>query len=174
MKNGKVKEAAEEEDAAEKMLEANGIEEVKEEKIYSPMNGVVKDIENSSDAAFSSKAMGDGVVITEHDGNVYAPVDGEVVFTFPTGHACGIKSDAGAEILIHCGIDTVKLEGNGFDANLESNQKVKKGDLLISFDKDFVEKSGCSSEVIMVITESEKELELKKQGECTTEDIIFE
>ncbi len=59
------------------MLEANGIEEVKEEKIYSPMNGVVKDIENSSDAAFSSKAMGDGVVITEHDGNVYSPVDKE-------------------------------------------------------------------------------------------------
>ena len=118
IKNGKAKEAAEEEDAAEKMLEANGIEEVKEEKIYSPINGVVKNIENSSDAAFSSKAMGDGIVITEHDGNVYSPVDGEVVFTFPTGHACGIKSDAGAEILIHCGIDTVKLEGNGFDLSL--------------------------------------------------------
>ena len=174
IKNGKAKEAAEEEDAAEKMLEANGIEEVKEEKIYSPMNGVVKDIENSSDEAFSSKAMGDGVVITEHDGNVYSPVDGEVVFTFPTGHACGIKSDAGAEILIHCGIDTVKLEGNGFDTNLESMQKVKKGDLLISFDKNFVEKSGYSSEVLMVITGSEKDLELKKQGECSTEDIIFE
>ena len=138
------------------------------------MNGVVKDIENSSDEAFSSKAMGYGVVITEHDGNVYSPVDGEVVFTFPTGHACGIKSDAGAEILIHCGIDTVKLEGNGFDTNLESMQKVKKGDLLISFDKNFVEKSGYLSEVLMVITGSEKDLELKKQGECTTEDIIFE
>ena len=86
------------------------------------------------DEAFSSGALGQGVAILPSEGKLYAPCDGEVVTFFPTGHAIGMVSDGGAEILIHVGMDTVKLDGEGFTPKVAQGAKVKKGDLLLEFD----------------------------------------
>lgn len=96
------------------------------ETIAAPLKGEVVALENVNDPVFSSGAMGKGSAIKPSGNRVVAPFDGEVQIAFPTGHAYGLKSDKGAEVLIHIGIDTVSLDGKGFDAKVQANQRVKK------------------------------------------------
>ncbi len=109
-------------------------------ELYAPMKGEVLDVSKSADPAFASKAMGEGVAINPSEGVIYAPADGIISLIFPTKHAMGITLNSGVELLIHAGIDTVKMEGKGFETFVETGVKVKKGDKLLSFDMDLVKR----------------------------------
>ena len=124
-------------------------------ELASPIKGEVKPLSACTDLAFASGAMGKGVVIEPTEGKVYAPCDGQVMMLFETLHAIGLKSENGAELLIHVGLDTVKLNGQGFKAYVQGGDSVKKGDLLIEFDIDFIKEKGLSVTTPMVITNAD-------------------
>ena len=98
--------------------------------------------------------MGKGIAIKPKSGELFSPADGEIIIAYETGHAYGIKTKNGGEVLLHIGIDTVSMNGNGFIQNVKVGQKVKAGDLLGSFDKEEIKKSGFDDTVIIVITNS--------------------
>lgn len=124
----------------------------REEVIVSPLTGNVRSLENVPDPVFAQKMMGDGFAIEPTDGVVVSPIHGEVVQVFPTKHAVGLRSDQGLEILIHVGIDTVHMNGEGFEAYVKAGDRVKAGDLLLSFDLTLVQQKAKSSLTPMVIT----------------------
>lgn len=119
--------------------------------VVSPMTGNVIPLEEVSDDTFASKALGEGVAIIPTEGFVYAPCDGVISSTIESGHAIGIQSDKGTEILMHVGIDTVKMNGEGFEVKVKENDVVKTGDLLITFDIEKVKEKGFSLESPIVI-----------------------
>lgn len=127
-----------------------GIKEIK-----SPISGKVIELEKVNDPVFSSGAMGKGVAIEPIDNKVYAPFDGVIEFIADTKHAIGLLSDDGVEVLIHVGMDTVKMNGKGFDVKTKVNSKVKAGDLLLEFDKSVIEKEGYSLITPVVITNAD-------------------
>ena len=118
--------------------------------ISSPVNGKAADLSETPDPVFAEKMMGDGAMVLPEDGMIYAPEDGEVLFVFNTKHAVGFKTDSGVSLLVHVGIDSVKLEGKGFEAFVKDGDKVKKGDLLLKVDVDYVA-SNCPSLATPVI-----------------------
>ena len=120
--------------------------------IHLPMSGEVLPLEKASDATFASKMMGDGFVIKPTDGKVYAPFDGQITMFFPTKHALGLKSDVGIELLIHCGMDTVKLEGKAFKTYKQAGDKVKAGDLIMEADLKMIKEAGLETETPCVVT----------------------
>lgn len=134
-------------------------------EIGSPIKGKVLKLETVKDDAFASCILGKGAAILPEEGRVYAPVDGEVSVLFPTLHAIGIRSDDGVEILIHIGLDTVQLEGKGFEASVAQGDKVKKGQLLVTFDKDFIESQGFCVETPVIITNTQEYLDVVETGE---------
>ena len=124
--------------------------------IYSPVKGKIIKLENVLDEAFSSGALGKGIAIEpSEDGKVFAPFDGVIETAFPTKHAIGLTSDKGVELLIHIGMDTVKLGGNHFVSHIEEGQKIKKGDLLMEFDAEKIKESGYSVITPIVVTNSD-------------------
>ena len=125
---------------------------LEKETILSPIKGEVKPIEESSDAAFASGALGKGVVILPEEGKVYAPVTGTVTVLFPSLHAIGITSDAGVELLIHIGINTVQLNGEGFTAHIKQGDQIKQGQLLVEFDMNKIKEAGYSLETPVLVT----------------------
>lgn len=127
-------------------------ESVREETILSPIKGEVKPIEESSDAAFASGALGKGVVILPQEGKVYAPVSGTVTVLFPSLHAIGITSQSGVELLIHVGINTVQLNGEGYKAHIKQGDQVQQGQLLLEFDMDQIQSAGYSLETPVLVT----------------------
>ncbi len=145
----KEKEAAEGEREAETETKSTA---VKSEEIGSPLEGKVIPLSEISDAAFSSGALGKGVAVIPEKGEVKAPADGSVITLFPTGHAIGMVTDGGVELLIHIGMDTVQLDGEGFTAHVKQGDKVKKGDLLVTFDKEGIQNKGFSLETPVLIT----------------------
>ncbi len=108
------------------------------------MKGELTPLSEVPDAVFSEKMMGDGFAIIPSDGTIVSPVDGTIINIFPTKHAFGILSDSGREILIHVGIDTVKLEGKGFEALVTENDRVEKGQPLLKVDLDYIEKNATA------------------------------
>lgn len=124
--------------------------------ITSPLKGEVRDLSEVEDEAFKSGLMGKGVAILPSEGKLLAPVDGEVTTLFPTGHAVGIKADFGAEILIHIGMDTVKLDGKYFSQKAKQGDKVKKGQLLVEFDIEEIQKAGYSVLTPVIVTNHEE------------------
>lgn len=120
--------------------------------VLAPVTGKVLPLSEAKDAAFSEGIMGKGVVIEPTIGEIVAPFDGTVMTLFPTKHAIGLISDNGTELLIHIGIDTVQLEGEGFEAFVEQNTKVKKGDKLVTFDIEAIEAAGYSTQIPIIIT----------------------
>lgn len=143
-----------EEPAAEENLEDVPAAELKDkaERLAAPADGVVKPVSECSDEAFACEGLGKGVVVYPADGEVCAPCDGVVTALFPTGHAIGIKSDHGCELLIHIGINTVELNGKYFEAKVEQGARVKQGEVLVTFDKDAVEREGYSTEIPVIVT----------------------
>ena len=119
-------------------------------EFYAPVAGTAHAITEAPDAAFAGKMMGDGFFIAPSDGTVVAPCDAEVMFVFDTKHAIGMKAADGTEFLIHFGVDTVKLGGQGFETFVEQGQQVKKGDKLMQVDLDYV-KANAPSDVCLVI-----------------------
>lgn len=132
------------------------------ETIYAPVDGKTTAIEDVPDPTFSQKMMGDGIAVTPSSGNVVAPVAGEIVQLFHTKHAVGIRSRGGIEILIHIGLETVGLNGEGFTAHVRQGDRVKVGDPLITFDLEFVKEKAASTITPVVITNGEKVEELTK------------
>ena len=124
--------------------------------ITSPLAGEVKELSQATDPVFAQGLMGHGVVIVPSQGELVSPVNGRVTVFFPTKHAIGILSDEGVEILMHIGMDTVNLEGKGFEGYVSQGDKVKVGDKLISFDIDMIKKAGYVTETPVIITNSDK------------------
>jgi len=120
--------------------------------ILSPVDGTVVPLSEVPDAAFADGSLGRGVAVVPRSGAVYAPFDGTVVAAFPTGHAFGLRHADGAEVLIHIGIDTVKLGGEHFAVKVTAGQQVKAGDLLVEFDGDAIEKAGYDLTTPVIVT----------------------
>ena len=125
---------------------------VKTAQLVSPLAGQVKPLSQATDPVFSSGVMGQGVVIEPSQGELVSPVNGTVTVLFPTKHAVGIVSEEGVEMLMHIGMDTVSLDGKGFEAHVEQGDKVVVGQQLISFDMDVIKKAGLVTETLVIIT----------------------
>ncbi len=138
-----------------KVKEAGKLQSAGQGTILSPLKGEVKELSELTDRAFSSGVLGNGVAILPAEGKLISPVDGEIVSFFSTGHAIGLKSDFGAEMLIHIGMDTVKLEGRYFTKKAEQGDKVTKGQLLLEFDLEAIQGAGYSVLTPVVITNQE-------------------
>lgn len=137
------------------------------ETIVSPLDGETVALNTVNDPVFSSGVMGNGIAIKPSGKTVYSPVDGTIQIAFETGHAYGIKSDNGAEILIHIGIDTVSMDGKGFDQKVKAEQKVKKGDVLGTFDSAAIAAAGLDNTTMVIVTNTADYAEVKPVAEGT-------
>ncbi|MGG3735381.1 PTS glucose transporter subunit IIA [Heyndrickxia coagulans] len=127
----------------------------KEERIFAPVRGQVVAIEEVPDPTFSEKMMGDGIAIKPTEGLLVAPFDGEVVQVFPMKHAIGLRGASGLELLIHIGLETVTLNGEGFETAVKAGDKVKKGDTLITFDLALIQEKAADTITSIVVTNGE-------------------
>ena len=123
-----------------------------DEKLRSPIVGEVVALSEVNDPVFSSGVMGQGIAVKPSKGVVYAPADAEIAIAFPTGHAYGLKTDNGAEILIHVGIDTVSLHGEGFEAKVSQGDRVRAGDIIGTFDSEVIAANGLDDTTMVIIT----------------------
>ena len=144
--------------------------------LYSPLKGKAAPISESPDEAFASKAMGDGYMVMPEDGTVVAPEDGTVLFVFPSKHAIGMKAADGTEYLLHIGVDTVKLDGKGFEVFVTDGQQVHQGDKLMEFDLSFIREHAASEACMVIFTglTSADSLNLTKEGMVNRLDAIGE
>ncbi len=133
---------------------------VEDQVIFSPMKGNIKELSEVKDQVFATGILGLGTAIEPIEGKVYAPCDGIVKTLFSTGHAIGILSEYGAEILIHVGMDTVQLKGRGFSKKVVVGDKIKRGQLLLEFDLEEVKKAGFSVISPMIITNTDDYLDV--------------
>lgn len=121
--------------------------------LISPIKGEVKDISESSDETFASKVMGDGILVNPSEEIFVAPADAKIELVFPTKHAIGLSLKDGSQILMHCGINTVSMNGEGFEVYVEEGQEVKQGDKLIKMDLKKVKQAGHSTQTLMIVNE---------------------
>lgn len=142
-------------------------------EFVAPVTGNVIPVNQVKDEAFASEAMGKGVGIEPENGKVYAPFDGNVDAVFPIGHLVGLSDGNGAEVLIHIGVDTVKLEGKGFTTYVSQGDKVKKGDLLVEFDVELLKKEGYDTTVMFITTDTSKDVQVLSGRKEAVKDIAF-
>lgn len=146
----------------------------KDEKIYSPVDGKVMPITEAPDQVFSQKIMGDGCCLELANGIVVSPVDGTITTIFDTKHAIGITSKKGTEMIIHVGMDTVSLGGEGFTAFVKAGDSIKVGDKLLEVDIEKIKDKVPSMVTPLVITNLEgKSIQLTKEGEVKQGELIF-
>lgn len=138
-----------------------------EETLVSPLSGNVVALENVNDPVFSSGAMGKGLAVKPSEGVVYAPADAEVTIAFETGHAYGLKTASGAEILIHIGIDTVSMNGNGFEKLVAAGDKVKAGTPIAKFDAAKIAEAGLDDTTMVIVTNTADFAEVSPLAEGT-------
>ncbi len=141
----------------------------KKEEFVCPMTGILHPMEEVPDPAFSEKLLGDGFAVELTGGEVKAPVSGTIAAAFPTGHAFGVKTKEGMEILIHIGIDTVSLQGKGFDVKVKQGDSVKQGDVLVVVDVDYVKSQEKSVYSPVIFTGGQK-IDLLKTGNIQAGD----
>lgn len=175
--------APDEEYTEEEVQEAveEAVTEEKEQKVVktieisSPITGLAADLSTAPDEAFAERMMGDGAVVTPEDAIVRAPEDGEVCFVFDTRHAIGFQTDSGISLLIHVGIDTVKLDGEGFEVFVENGQKVKKGDPMLKLDLDYLKAHAPSlvSPILCTELEDNQKIRLLRDGEIQAGEALF-
>ncbi|QAS53200.1 PTS sugar transporter subunit IIA [Halobacillus litoralis] len=123
-----------------------------EEQLVAPVSGKVVSLDEVDDPVFSQRMMGDGVAVEPTDGKVVAPVSGEIVQLFPTNHAVGVKTKSGVEVLVHIGLETVSMEGEGFEGHVKTGDHVNAGDRLVTFDMNLVNEKAKSTITPVVIT----------------------
>lgn len=123
-------------------------------KVKMPVDGKIKPLSESTDSVFAQETVGKGCLVIPKNGEVYAPISGTVTTLFSTKHAVGITGENGVEVLVHIGINTVNLNGQYFETVVQQNDKVLEGDLLVKFNKEEIEKAGYSTEVPVIITNS--------------------
>lgn len=138
----------------------------RKEVIACPLSGTVMALDQVKDAAFANGTLGQGMAVSPTEGKVTAPFDGTVMMLFPTRHAVGLMSDNGCEVIIHIGMDTVQLNGKYFEAHVNEGDKVKKGDLLITFDKDAIEREGYSLDTPVLVTNTKDYMEVVAMNRC--------
>lgn len=146
----------------------------KKEEFISPMEGKLLEMEQVPDEVFAQRLMGDGFAVELAGADVVAPVSGMVAAAFPTGHAFGIKMEDGTEVLIHIGIDTVELNGNGFEVLVKQGEQVKQGQILVHVNCSYIEEQGKSLISPVIFTSGQK-IELLKKGlyvRCMEKNII--
>jgi PTS system beta-glucosides-specific IIC component len=144
-------------------------------KIYAPVKGRVLPITQSADPAHQQEAVGKGVCFMPLGGKIFSPVDGTIDMVFDTKHAINITSDSGVQVLIHCGIDTVKLGGKGFTVHVKEGEKVKAGQPLFDYNKDIIAREGFSLETQMVISNTEEYAAITqaKTGDVAVGDVVL-
>ena len=166
------KETAVEEEQVTEKAEGKVVETI---TISSPVTGMAADLSTAPDEAFAGRMMGDGAVVTPVDPVVTAPEDGEVCFVFETKHAIGFQADSGISLLIHMGIDTVKLNGKGFEVLVENGQKVKKGEPMLKLDIEYLKANAPSivSPVLCTELEDNQRIRLLKDGNIKAGEPLF-
>ena len=166
------KETAVEEEQVTEKAEGKVVETI---TISSPVTGMAADLSTAPDEAFAGRMMGDGAVVTPVDPVVTAPEDGEVCFVFETKHAIGFQTDSGISVLIHMGIDTVKLNGKGFEVLVENGQKVKKGEPMLKLDIEYLKANAPSivSPVLCTELEDNQKIRLLKDGDIKAGEPLF-
>ena len=132
----------------------------KKETFKTPIKGELIAITEVNDQVFSQKMMGDGFAIIPSENTVISPLSGTVDVVFPSKHAIGIKSNTGIEFIIHIGIDTVKLNGEGFTSYVEQGQKISQGEKLVTFDLDLIKSKGYDTSVIVIFPNNDVKLNL--------------
>lgn len=162
-------------DAIDENAEGDEGKVVKSVIISSPVTGTAAGIEEAPDEAFAGKMMGDGAVVTPKESAVYAPADGTISFVFDTKHAIGFTTDSGLSLLIHIGIDTVNLKGEGFKVLVENGDEVKKGAKIMELDLDYIKKNAPSlvSPVICSELSDNQRIRLLSEGEVKAGDELF-
>ena len=155
---------------------ADAKEEVKEEVLGTPVNGKIVPLSEVSDPTFASEMLGTTVAIEPSDGKIVAPCDGEVINIFETGHAVCLTTQAGGELLIHVGVDTVKLEGKGFTKKVSDGAKVHAGDVLIEADLDTIKEAGYPATTMFILTNADDfgKVEKAEPGDVTEGSRIME
>lgn len=144
-----------------------------EGKVFATQTGKAIDLSEVPDPVFSSKMLGEGFAIIPTEGKVYSPVDGEIVSVAPTLHAYGVKTSSGLEVLVHIGLETVKLNGEGFKAAVKQGDKVKAGDLLAEVDLAFIESKDCNRCTPVILTNLEEgKMESITLGEVTAKESV--
>lgn len=152
----------------DKIFKGNAIE------VSSPVNGELVPIETVSDPTFAQEMIGKGVAIQPSEGKFYAPADGKLMALFPTGHAYAMTTKDGAEILVHIGIDTVKLNGEHYTIHAKQGDDVKKGDLIVEVDLDGVKNAGFDTVTPVIISNSGKFSKIeKKSGVVSAGDTVI-
>lgn len=157
-------------DGGNKSVEQNGAmsqPDLNEEVIYSPLSGTVIPLSEVPDPVFSSGAMGEGIAIEPSDNKLYGPFDGTVVMVAPTKHAIGLRSDTGVEVLVHIGLDTVKLEGKPFDVKVKEGDKFLQNEVLIEFNKELIVKQGLKTVTPVIITNTQSFQKIISENEKT-------
>ena len=144
------------------------------EEVYSVADGQVVALEQVKDPVFAQKMMGDGFAVEPANGNIVSPVSGTVSSIFPTKHALGLVTEAGLEVLVHIGLDTVSLEGKPFTVHVAEGQKVAAGDLLVSADLDAIRAAGRETSTVVVFTNAEaiKSVKLEKTGSLAAKTAV--
>jgi PTS system beta-glucosides-specific IIC component len=159
----------------ETVIDTSKVDLTKVKKIHSPVKGRVFPITQSADPAHQEESVGKGVCFMPLGGKIYAPFDGRVELIFDTKHAINVKSEDGVEVLLHCGIDTVKLGGKGFTVHVKEGEKVNRGQLLLEYDGDVIARAGFNLETQLVVTNSGdyKAVVQAKSGDCMAGDIVL-
>ncbi|MDR2151085.1 MAG: glucose PTS transporter subunit IIA [Spirochaetaceae bacterium] len=157
------------------VIDVSGVNMATAKKIFAPVKGRVMAINQSADPAHQQEALGKGVCFMPLGGKIYAPFDGVVEMIFDTYHAVNLLSKDGVELLIHCGIDTVKLGGKGFKVHVKEGDKVTAGQLLFEYDKDIIARAGYSLETQVVITNTAdyKKITQAKAGDTLVGDVVL-
>lgn len=143
---------------------------IKQEAIVSPLTGVIKPLADVDDPVFASEAMGKGIAIEPTIGKAVSPVNGTITTVFPTGHAIGITSDEGAEVLIHIGINTVQLEGKYYSPVVKQGDRVSQGDLLVNFDIDKIKEAGYPVTTPIIITNTDRYIDIVEMNKETVHE----
>lgn len=147
----------------------------KEINIYAPVDGEVVGLDKVEDEVFSEKMMGDGLAIIPNNGEFVSPIDGQLVSVFPTKHAYGIQDKSGVEILLHIGLDTVTLDGKGFELFVEQGQKIKTGEALVNVDLKYVKPKVPSITTPIIFTnQANKKIKIVKTGKVKKGDLIVQ
>ncbi|GAB6099612.1 PTS glucose transporter subunit IIA [Halanaerocella petrolearia] len=146
-------------------------------EVFSPLNGDIIDLTEVPDPTFSQKMLGDGFAVIPKKGKLVSPVKGEIKKVFPTKHAIGIKTPEGLELLIHVGLDTVDLEGEGFEVMINNGDSVEVGDHLLNFDIDFIEENNKEIVTPVVVTNYQDKVEDFSQisdTKVSCQDLVLE
>ena len=147
--------------AATETVESSANANTDDEVLFAPMAGEILPISESADEAFAAKMLGDGIAINPSEGTIYAPCDGSVSLLFPTKHAIGITTTKGTDLLIHAGIDTVKMEGDGFEVFVKQGDNVRKGDKLLKVDLEKVRTAGYNPQTMMILPQASADVTLE-------------